>query len=57
MKTIVLLAAMAAAGCVQVEITNDHSKGGRAHQDIARTSSSTQSAEGAIEVPVSLVPK
>lgn len=45
-------------GCVQVAIVTDRSHGGRTqHQDIARTTSSTQSADGALEVPVSLVPK
>lgn len=58
MKRLAILSVLMTVGCVQCQINvGDHAKGGRAHQDIARTSSSTQSADGAIEVPVSLVPK
>lgn len=43
---------LASLGCVQASFWSN-----RCHQDVARTTSSTQTADAAIDVPVSLVPK
>jgi hypothetical protein len=51
------LLVLACLGCVQVAITTDRSKAAPQRQDVARTTSSTQTAEAAVDVPVSLIPK
>lgn len=68
MKRAAILLVLAATGCVQVAITTDESKGPTMRQDVGRTTASTESssgtqtsttqtADGKLEVPVSVVPK
>jgi PBP1b-binding outer membrane lipoprotein LpoB len=54
---IILLAPLLLVGCVQVNLANDRGRVERVHQDVARTTSSTQSTDLTADVPVSLVPR
>lgn len=57
MKKLVVVAALALSGCVQIQFSMLNARAARttAHQDVGRVTSSEQS--GSLDVPVSLVPQ